>query len=231
MNLLTSDAYLLYSMLALERGAAPLALTHAKQCVRLLRRAWANVEEALGRKIAFRDSSSQNSMEKLAEELSQLNLSTANMQMDVSVARTCAGSTFWNLVTPLFNGLRYLSQLYAHHGMFQETLYYAQQTYKLSVEVGSETNLAMAAALLGSIWLKSGTLNKGSEFLMEALQISTQCEKNRDTALRMHYLGNMHGLLGDRDAEIVAYDQAHDVLQSLTNATYIEALDKFPDLT
>jgi separase len=113
--------------------------------------------------------------------------------------------------------------------MFQETLYYAQQAYKLSTEVGSETHLAMAAAYLGSIWLKSGNLDKGSEFLMEAQQVSTPCEKNRDTALRMYHLGSMHGLLGDRDAEIVAYDQAQDVLQSLATATYIAFLDKFPD--
>jgi separase len=229
MNLLISDACMLYSMLAMERGTASLALTHAKQCVRLLRRAWANTEEEMGRKISLPDSSSQKATEKLAEELSQLNLSTTNTHMDVSIVRTSSGSTIWNLVAPLFHGLRYLSQLYAHHGMFQETLYYAQQAYKLSTEVGSETHLAMAAAYLGSIWLKSGNLDKGSEFLMEAQQVSTPCEKNRDTALRMYHLGSMYGLLGDRDAEIVAYDQAQDVLQSLATATYIAFLDKFPD--
>lgn len=219
----------MYSTLALERGAAPLALTHAKQCVRLLRRAWANTEEEIGRKIRSPESSSQKSTEKLTEEFSQLNLSTTNMPMDVAIARTSAGSIFWNLVTPLFRGLNHLSQLYAYHGMFQETLYYAQQAYRLAVEIESETHLAMAAAVFGSTWLKSGDLEKGSELLMEAQQLSKPCEDNRDTAVRTYHLGNMHGLLGDRDTEILEYDHAHDILQSLTTANYIETLDKFPE--
>jgi separase len=229
MNLLISDAYLMYSMLALERGAAPLALTHAKQCVRLLRRAWANTEEEMGKKVSSPESSSRKSAEKLAEEVSQLNLSTTTMQIDIASGRTSAGSTFWNLVTPLLRGLKYLSQIYAHHGMFQETLYYVQQAYKLSEEVGSETRLAMTAAVLGSTWLKSGNLDKGSEFLMEAQQLSAHCEKNRDAAVQMYQLGNMYGTLGDRDAELVAYDSAKDILECLTKSDYIEGLDKIAE--
>lgn len=229
LNLLMSDAYLLYSMLALERGATPIALTYAKQCVRLLRRAWANTEEEMGRQIRSSQTPSQKSTEKLADELSQFNLSTTTTHMNVAIARTYAGATFWNLVTPLFRSLRYLSQVYAHHGMFQETLYYAQQAYRLSEEVGSEIHLAMAAVELGSAWLKSGTLDTGSEFLMEAERLSGPYGKTRDTAVRMYHLGNMHGLLGDRDAEIVAYDNAQGLLKALTDANYIESLDKFAD--
>jgi separase len=232
MNLLISNAYLMYSMLALERGSPSVALTLAKQCVRLLRRAWGNTEEEMGRKVrpcCSLGSSGQKSVEKLAEEVSQLNLSTYTVHMDTSIARTCSGSMFWNLVTPLFRSLKHLSQIYAHHGMFQETVYYAQQAYKLSEEVGSETHLATAAAVLGSSLLKSGTLDKGSEFLIEAQQLSTPCPNDGDTAIRMYLLGNMHGLLGDRDAEIVAYDHALDMLENLTKADYIERLDNLAD--
>ncbi|KAE9379236.1 hypothetical protein N431DRAFT_478299 [Stipitochalara longipes BDJ] len=226
-NLLLSDTYLLYSMLALERGAISLALAHAKQCVRLLRSAWAKTEDEMKGRIRSPEYSRQKSAVKLAEELPQISLSTNNIHVDVSTARTCAGSMFWNLVTPLFHGLQHLSQLYAHNGMFRETLYYAQQAYQISAEVGSETHLAMAAVLLGSNWLKSGSLDKGSEFLKEAQQVATSCEKNRDRVLHLHHLGNMNGLLGNRDAEILAYDQAQDMLRSLTSAVYIESFDNF----
>ncbi len=227
LNLLISDTYLLYSMLARERGSALLALAHAKQCVRLLRHAWAITKGEMRKETGLPEFSHQKSTGKVAEELSQLSLSSTSVHADASIARTCAGSMFWNLVTPLFNGLKYLSQLYTHSGMFRETLYYAQQAYQISAEVGSETHLVMAAALLGSTWLKSGSLDKGSEFLMEAQQFSASCEKNRDTAVNLYYLGNMHGLLGDRDAEILVYDQAQDMLQCLTSAAHIETLDKF----
>lgn len=214
-------------MLAMERGAAPLALAHAKQCVRLIRRAWAKTEQEMWSEIGSPKHCHQNATGKPAEELSQLSLCSTNVHVEASIARTCAGSMFWNIVTPLFHGLKYLSQLYAHNGMFRETLYYAQQAYQISAEVGSETHLAMAATFLGSTWLKSGSLGKGSEFLMEAQQASASCEKNRDTVVNLYHLGNMHGLLGDRDAEILAYEQAQDMLQCLTSAAYIESFDNF----
>jgi separase len=228
-NRLISKAYLIYSMLALERGAPQTALIHAKQSVRLLRRAWANMEGQQTHQSSRAGSPSpQTEMDKLAEETSNLSMSTIKIST-LANQQLLSGPAFWPLVTPLFRAITHVSNLHAHHGMFQETLYYAEQAHKLVKETGSETHMAMASAYLGSIWLKAGSLDQGSEFLMAAKQLVTG-DKNRSTALLAYHLGNMHGLLGDRDAEVDAYEEAERTLQILTGPDFINRIDRLVDL-
>ena len=209
---------------ALERGAPQIALTHAKQCVRLLRHAWMYTEEGLRRQNS-RAETSQSETDKLADEISQLSMSTIKMSTTTANYQF-AGSVFWDLITPLFRGLSYLSSLYAHHGMFQETMYYAEQAHKLVTEVGSELHTAMASAYLGSTWLKAGNLEKGSEFLKTAHLLCTAGDRSRETVLLTYHLGNMHGRLGDRDAEVAAYEDAETALNGLTEPDFINTIDR-----
>ncbi|PVH87040.1 cell division-associated protein-like protein bimb [Cadophora sp. DSE1049] len=226
MNILISNAYMVYSVLALERGSAHTALGHAKQCVRLVRRAWTNVGEQSRRKS---DSSPKSDVEKLTEDVSQLSMSTIAVPTKSIGDQVCSGSDFWALITPLFRSLNHLSSLFAHHGMFQETVYYAEQAHKLAQEVGSEAHLAMASAILGSTWLKAGVLDRGSELLMEAKKLCSKFDKSRDMALLAYHLGNMHGLLGDRDEEISAYGEAEETIKSIGMVDYINSLEKVAD--
>src|SRR3954467_4862311 len=76
---LFANASLLYSMLALERGIPQLALIHAKQNVRLLRHAWAGIEEISRVKQTSTSTRPQMAIEKLGEEVSQLSASTSTI--------------------------------------------------------------------------------------------------------------------------------------------------------
>lgn len=221
MNLLVSDAYMMYSMLALEKGSAHTALAHAKQSLRLVRRAWANTEEQVRRKSV--DSTSD--VEKLAEDISHLNVSTMTLPVKAMGAQVCQGSTFWALITPLFRCLIHLSGLFAHHGLFLETVYYAEQAYKLVKEVGSEGHLAVAAACLGSTWLKAGILDQGSEYLMEAKQLYKSFDKTRNTASVALNLGHMYNVLGEPEQAMSSYDEAEAVIRSIGSHQYINGLE------
>jgi separase len=217
-----SNAYSIYSSLALERGSTQTALNLARHSVRLLRRAWANTEEHLRRR-------AKSETDKVAEDLSQLNMSTTTILAE-PVIEPVTGSSFWALITPFFRSLNHLAVVYAHHGMFQESLYYVDQGYHIMKQVGAEGHQAMGAALKGNMLLKAGDLAKGAELLAESKRISLS-EKGRDTAMLSFHLGSMHGLLGDRDAEIAAYEAAEEVLTSLVNSSYIGTLDKISDPT
>ena len=133
---------------------------------------------------------------------------------------------FWALVAPLFRGLIHLSDVYAHHGMFQETMYYAEQAHTLVKEVGSDFYVAMASAYLGSRWLRAGVLDKGSEFLMESKKLSGADNKSRNAAILAYHLGSMHGLLGDHSAETAAYDDAELTIGRLMEPNFISQLDQ-----
>ncbi|KAK0129619.1 hypothetical protein ONS96_000183 [Cadophora gregata f. sp. sojae] len=226
MNILISNVYMVYSVLALERGSAHVALGHAKQCVRLVRRAWTNVEEQSRRKSSTPDPVPKVDVEKLTEDVSQLSMSTIVVPTKSIGDQVCSGPDFWALITPLFRSLNHLSTIFAHHGMFQETIYYAEQAQKLAREVGSEAHLAMATAFLGSTWLKAGVLDRGSELLMEAKKLCSKFDKSRDTALLTYHLGNMHGLLGDRDEEISAYGEAEETVKNIGMVDYINSLER-----
>ncbi|TVY17118.1 Separin [Lachnellula arida] len=222
-NLLMSNAYSIYSMLALERGSAHISLNLARQSVRLLRRAWANTEKHLQSRSAA-NNARKSETERLADEFSQMNMSTSTINA-APVTDPVTGSSFWALVTPFFRSLNHLAVVYAHHGMFQESLYYVDQGYQLMKQVGAEARQAMGAALKGNTLLKAGDLEKGSELLAESQRLSLP-EKGLDSVMLAYHFGNMHGLLGDRDAEIVAYEAAEEVLNRLVSVDHIGTLDK-----
>ena len=225
---LVANAYFLCSILAIERGAPHLALVHAKRSVKLLRHAWTSIEEQRHQETSA-SSRPQISVEKLADDTSQLSLSTI-VASGVGNQESQNGSQFWALITPLFRSLSHLSELYAHHGMFQETMYYAEQALKLVEKVGSRRQAAIASAYLGNIWLKAGVLDKGAEFLMAAKGLSPSYEEhNKDTALLVYHLGNMQGRLGDRNAELTAYKEVETSLEDLTRKGFINAADQIAD--
>ncbi len=229
MNLLIANAYKIYSVLALERGAAHVALNHAKQSLRLVRRAWTNIDQQVRRKSTGTNFNTKRDVEKMTGDYSQLSTSAITIPTESVNGQGCAGSSFWALITPLFHSLNHLSSLFAHHGMFQETIYYGEQAYKLVKDVGSDAHLAMASAFLGSTWLKAGVLDRGSQYLMEAKQLCSGFDQSRDTALLAYHVGNMHGLLGDREEEISAYDEAEGVIKRIGMVEYINALEKVID--
>lgn len=222
-----ANAFSIYSMLALERGGPHLALNLARQSVRLLRRAWANIERHIEPKTVPNNTNRKSETDKLADDISNLSMSTTNISA-APVTQPITGSSFWVLITPFFRSLNHLAAIYAHHGMFQESVYYIDQGYQLMKQVGAEARQAMGAALKGKAWLTAGDLEKGSELLAESRQLSLS-EKGRDTAMLSYHLGTMHGLLGDREAEVAAYGEAEEVLDLLISVDHIGSLDKLPD--
>ncbi|KAG9234260.1 peptidase family C50-domain-containing protein [Amylocarpus encephaloides] len=213
---LLATAYLVHSKLALTRGATHVALNHAKQSVRLLRRAWARVEEHIRRRDAASDEATlQSDVDRLATSVSKLKMSTVSISETAASLPPSSQSSFWTLIIPLFRSLNHLSEVYAHHGMFQETIYYAEQGYNMVKGFNSEAHQAMASTLMGNIYLRSGSLDKGSEMLLAAKEFSLPLEKSRDTALLAHYMGNMYGTLGDRDAELASYQVAENTVDLL----------------
>ena len=221
-----SQAYMVYSMLALERGSPQTALMHAKQSLRFLRRAWVTLQEQQNQQSPRPGRSSPRvETDKIAEETSNLSFSTIKTSTSTDEHEWFSGVAFWPLITPLFRVMSYLSYLHAHHGMFQETLYFAEQAQKLVLEVGAEAYTAIASAYLGGVWLRAGRLDKGSELLMAAKKRDTVGDQSRESVLLAYHLGRMHGLLGDRDAEVEAYENAEMTLQSLTQPTFINKMD------
>jgi separase len=221
--LILSDAYLVHSKIALARGAAYVALSHAKQAVRLLRRAWAAVEEQKRRKDSTLDSCvSDSKLGSLTEGVSNLNLSVSSNSEELTVVLPGSQSCLWVFITPLFHGLQHLSTVYAYHGMFQETIYYAEQGYKLAKDMESAVHQSLSVAAIGSILMKAGCLERGSEMLLELKSLSTTVQGNQNVATLAYCTGKMHGILGDQAAELASYELAESTLEAMMQAKQVD---------
>lgn len=152
-NLALALASFLDSTLALKQGRVQDALSCIKSSVRVLSHDWSKFEVSQSR-----DGTP-----------SELNTSTSSID---SVKGTSLGQVigprFWALAFPLLRGLLHISSVYAHLGMFQETIYYAESAQKIAESTGSPLYRAQVLAWTGSIYHRAGKLEKALDFGNEA---------------------------------------------------------------
>ncbi|KAI9735299.1 MAG: hypothetical protein M1818_006493 [Claussenomyces sp. TS43310] len=221
-----ADASLLHSNFEMHRSTFPIALGHARRCVRLMRRAWNMLEKQTKVENAtVRVSDGDDG----AQDESDLSMSTTFAISIPSIDEQVPGPAFWPLIYPLFRSLSHLSQIYAHQGMFQETMYYAEQAQSVVRQLGTSMHAAQASASLGSIWMGAGVLDKASKLLLQANDISVFTGKSAISVMIGSYLGKLHGILGSREEELTAYGDALAALENLTDIKYISGLDLIVD--
>ncbi|KAM3511042.1 hypothetical protein MY11210_005319 [Beauveria gryllotalpidicola] len=135
---------LLQSSLALQSGNVEEALDHIKQSVRMLSHDWTKLESAaVGNNSALSDTS----LDSVAVK---------------DVRASLVGPRVWALALPLIRSLLHISSVYAHIGMFQETIYYADTASKIAANSQSTLYNAEVAAWTGSIYLRAGDQEKAA---------------------------------------------------------------------
>ncbi|KAH7159985.1 peptidase family C50-domain-containing protein [Dactylonectria estremocensis] len=151
-NMALALASFLDSTLALKQGRIQDALFCIKSSVRVLSHDWSKFEASQSR-----------------EATPGLNTSTSSVD---SVKATSLvqviGPRFWALAFPLLRGLLHISSVYAHLGMFQETMYYAESAQKIADSTGSPLYRAQVLAWIGSVYHRAGKLEKALDYGNEA---------------------------------------------------------------
>ncbi|KAL2123938.1 hypothetical protein VTJ04DRAFT_303 [Mycothermus thermophilus] len=171
---LAAYAAYLHSLVALERGESHHALVCSRDSVRTLFQDWAKLE------MKAKKGHSQSTTAIVAAETSQLDNGPSNATtMDVSslelrqstnnnTTTITAGPEFWRLFRPLHRHVLRLSSLYAHMGMFQETMYYAEQAYKMAETVDSELYRAECAAWIAAVSWRAADAGRAASMLHHA---------------------------------------------------------------
>lgn len=95
-----------------------------------------------------------------------MNVSTASLDSVKADAKLgqVIGPRFWALAFPLLRGLLHVSSVYAHLGMYQETIYYAESAQKVAESTGSPLYRAQVLAWTGSVYHRAGKLTKALDF-------------------------------------------------------------------
>jgi separase len=220
---LAAYAFLVHSLLALERGAVGTALAHAKHSVKLIRYSWVKIFMHQKAKLT---SPGATSIEGLAEDVANMSISTASPALTSPPHEQIPGPLAWALVGPLFRSLSHLSSLYSHNGMFQETIYYAEQAHKLVQLVDSGAYLATALTATGSTYLSAGKLDKASEFFVKAKELGFSSGESQAAVVLNCQLGRLHALLDNREATVAAYSHAQNILETISSIKYISGIDR-----
>ncbi|PMB73391.1 Separin [Beauveria bassiana] len=135
---------LLQSSLALQAGNVEEALNHIKQSVRMLSHDWTKLESTV---VGNNSVLSNTSLDSVAVK---------------DVRASLVGPRVWALASPLIRSLLQISSVYAHIGMFQETIYYADTASKIAANSQSTLYNAEVAAWTGSIYLRAGDQEKAA---------------------------------------------------------------------
>jgi separase len=220
-----SDASIVLSLLNLERGNPRSALLHARRSLRIMARAWRGMERQQKADIQ----SSQTSPVESPDSTVNLSMSMNVTGIVSTVEKQSLGPSAWGLIRPMFRSLAHLSRIYAHHGMFQDTIYYAEQAHKIATIIKSSHYIAEALALTGSTWLRAGTLDKASEQLLQARGLSASLKETQFSVLVNAHLGMLHNMNGDKAAELAVYNDAESTLKVLLDSKYISDLDRIVD--
>ncbi|KAI0166038.1 peptidase family C50-domain-containing protein [Xylariaceae sp. FL1272] len=164
-----AQASFLTSTMALERGEDHRALQLAKAAVNMLFHDWQQLQLCLS-------SSADTSMEVTQVNISEEEQSLSDSMVGLDVVRTSTGPEFWALVYPLYRFVSRLSSTYAHIGMYQETIYYAEQARKVAESMGSSAFIAEATMWLASVSLMAGQVIKSKELFTESESVLLAAE-------------------------------------------------------
>ncbi|CAM1502926.1 Fc.00g077020.m01.CDS01 [Cosmosporella sp. VM-42] len=142
------------SAVALKQGHVQEALSCIKSSVKLLSYDWSKFEASL----------------TPASNPSELGSSTNSISdlKEKSALNPVIGPRFWGLAFPLLRSLLHLSSVYAHLGMFQETIYYAESAQKIAENSGSSLYKSQVSAWIGSVYHRAVRLDKAEYFGNEA---------------------------------------------------------------
>ncbi|KAL5087366.1 hypothetical protein Trisim1_007927 [Trichoderma cf. simile WF8] len=202
-SMVISLTSLLQSIVTLQAGDIQEALSLVKTSVRMLTHNWTKLEAAL--------EADQKSVDM---SLSDINNSSADL---TSSKGKVAGPRFWTLASPLIRSLLHISSVYAHIGMFQETVYYAESAWKIAESTQSSLYKAQVAIWTGSVYLKAGKLPKALTTFQEAEE-----QLPRDTcSARVRFarqLGEFYWEIGEDEKAAEFLKMAEETARLLSTA-------------
>ncbi|KAF9877310.1 hypothetical protein CkaCkLH20_05010 [Colletotrichum karsti] len=202
-KLLVAKAAGLLSRIKWDQGEYQHALLHAKTSVRMLYSDWVDLED-LWRKAS---GSTQSSTETSTDGWVARRIDWAD------------GPDSWAIACGLLRTMLHLSSVYAHLGMFQETMYYAEKAHQLANSTNASIYRAQAASWIGSVWLKASKLEKSLGYLNEARQLmATSVKPTRQAFQLACELSASFGEMKDHENEILLLELAEVTLGTLNNS-------------
>jgi len=198
-------ALYLHSVIALERGDSHYALIYARESIRALQQDWKKLEQRLAP-----DSSADMSM------TCDTSVSLTSTEATKSQLGQSPGPEFWKLFYVLYRNLLRVSAVYAHLGMFQETMYYAEHAQRLAKAVESELYNSHSAAWIASMFAKSANPTQSLELLQEAGNFLPDDEGSYFSAALACQISSLYLDLRNTEGASIMLTKAEAFIENLT---------------
>ncbi|KAJ6000051.1 Peptidase C50 separase [Penicillium waksmanii] len=222
---LVADAAFVQSRLSTAQGSMTHALYFAKLSVRLNCRIWAKVERLAQKKQDKSLSAAGSSdMDAVAEGVAKLDLSQNGSSPDVSPSYI-QGAPFWPHLGSHHTCLLNLATLSAHHGLFQDAIYYGEQALKIDKTLDANIRLVAAQTQLGCYRTIGGDVVEGQELLLAASESSKQLPASVETVSLQMALASLYKAQGHHDKALRLLQEADKVITAVISSDTISISD------
>lgn len=211
---LVADAAFISSRLSFAQGSITHALFLAKLSVRLNCRIWSKVEKLSQRKQgkALQASSNNPELDSMIEGVAKLDVSQTCPSTPDSAVSYFQGAPFWPHIGSHHTSLLNLASLSAHHGLFQDAVYYGEQALKVNKTLNANVRLVESQTQLGSHWVFGGHAAEGQELLESAAEIAKQFDSSIELISLQMSLASLHRAQGQYRDEHRALQEADKVM-------------------
>ncbi|GES64120.1 separin [Aspergillus terreus] len=208
---LVADAAFMSSRLSFAQGSINDALFFAKLSVRLNCRIWAKVERIAHRNRDKALPAAENSeLDTVVEGIAKLDVSPTHVTTTSS--SYTQGAPFWPHIGSHHTSLLNLASLSAHHGLFQDAIYYGEQALKINKTLNANVRLVASQVELGSHWIYGGHISEGQELLVAAEMTSKQLGNSIEMVSLQMGLASLYRAQGQHSQELRALLQAEKTM-------------------
>lgn len=212
-KMLVAYASFLHSLLALERGQSHHALHNAKTAVRVLFHDWTRLEAL---RSAIPEHSGDISQSQVSEDDASFNNSQCSQ---LEFARASTGPEFWAIVYPLFRFVMRLSTIYANIGMYQETIYYAEQAVRIALSTESPSHISHSRYWLAQVFMNAGDQDKALDLAAQVKESLPSLEPTCAVVEMTCQLSRIYRQASDLDTEAYLLTMADSVLNKLEESS------------
>ncbi|KAL4918001.1 peptidase family C50-domain-containing protein [Aspergillus aurantiobrunneus] len=220
---LVADAAFMNSRLSFAQGSIKDALYFSKLSVRLNCRIWAKVEKLAQKKQEKVVTGDNSELETVVEGMAKLEVSRTSSTYS-------QGAPFWPHIGSHHSSLLHLANLSAHHGLFQDAIYYGEQALKINKSLNANVRLIASQAQLGSHWILGGHISEGQELLESAKELSERLEGSIELVSLRLSLAALHRVEGDYRNEYRSLREADKLIGGFFETEPTKESTTVPDL-
>ena len=230
-ELLHAHVYLVQSKYMLDIGSPHDALAAAKRSVMVLNGIWFSCERATGRAkpelVVDTGGPSESNIDTLAKGVSKLQLIPKEGSISMTVPeQNRKGAAFWAIVPLLSKALMHLSDMYTHHGLFNEADYYSERAIGIAESVGSIVVLSRTRSHRARLLTLAGRLNDAELCLA---QDRTQDSATTSLAAIERCIAKAEIRVKEDSLKeaLALYEEAESMLEDLNSDAYLTKIERF----